>query len=757
MPEQKIELPVIGMTCANCAAAVERTLKKKTPGVTGATVNLATESAWIEFNPELTNLETMAAAVERAGYKLVLPAPEASAAEIKDAETRAREDEVRAQRRALIVGVGFTTPLFILSMARDFHLLGAWAHAGWVNWLLFSLATPVQFYTGLGYYVGGGKSLRNRSANMDVLVAMGSSMAYFYSVALLLAPGLGEHVYFETSALIITLIKIGKLLEARAKAGTAAAIKGLMDLAPKVAHLIGPDGQERDVPADTVKKGDVVAVRPGERVPVDGVVVSGRAAVDEAMMTGESTPADKAENDKVFGATVNLDGRIKVRATGVGAETALAQIVRLVREAQAGKAPIQRLADRVAAWFVPAIIGVAVLTFILWWAIGGAFTPAMIRMVAVLVIACPCALGLATPTAVIAGSGRGARMGILFKNAAALETAHRLRTVILDKTGTITQGRPVLTDWQPAGDDSDLALIAGAESGSGHPLARAVVAGAGERGAAAPEPQDFHSHAGFGVQARVEGKTVRVGKLDWVRELVGPTLLSAPRGDTPDWAAVESAASELAAAGKTVIAAAVEGRFAGLLAVADADKPGAREAVAALRRRGLAVIMLTGDNEVAARAVAARVGIERVIAGVLPDGKEAVVREESERAGPVAMVGDGINDAPALARADVGIAIGAGADVAIEASDITLVGGDLAGVDRAIALSQATMRTIKQNLFWAFFYNLALIPAAAGAFAGIAWLPDFLTRLHPATAAAAMAISSITVVSNSLRLSRRKA
>lgn len=732
------------MTCANCAAAVERALKKKTPGVLDANVNLATESAWIEFNPELVNLETMAQSVERAGYKLVLPALEADAAELKDIEAQAREAEVAAQRRALIVGIAFTAPLFILSMARDFGLLGAWSHAAWMNWVLFALATPVQFYTGLGYYIGGFKSLRNRSANMDVLVAMGSSVAYFYSIVVLLAPAIEHHVYFETSALIITLIKIGKLLEARAKAGAAAAIKGLMDLAPKIAHRIGPDREERDVPADQVRKGDLVAVRPGERIPVDGVVVGGRSEVDESMMTGESVPVDKAEHDSVYGATIALDGRLKVRATGVGAETALAQIIRLVREAQAGKAPIQRLADRVAAWFVPAIIVVAGLTFILWWVIGGEFTPAMIRMVAVLVIACPCALGLATPTAVIAGSGRAARAGILFKNAAALETAHRLRTVIFDKTGTITQGRPVMTDWLPA-EGADLALIAAAESGSAHPVARAVVAGARERGIAPPEPSDFHSHAGFGVEATVQGHTVHVGKPDWIRELGGPM----PPSSSAD-------AQRLATEGKTVIAAAVDGRFAGLLAVADAEKPGAAAAVAALRKAGLEVIMLTGDNEAAARAVAARVGIERVIAGVLPDRKEAVVREESEKNGPVAMVGDGINDAPALARADVGIAIGAGADVALEASDITLVGDDLFGVSRAIALSRATMRVIRQNLFWAFFYNVALVPAAAGVFAGVGWLPEFITRLHPAAAAAAMALSSITVVTNSLRLSRRK-
>jgi len=742
MTRRQVELPVVGMTCANCQAAVERTLVKKTPGVGSATVNLATESAWIEFDPQITDLDKIAESIDRAGYKLVVPAPGEGG---KDAEEIAREAEAKSQLRAFIVGVVFTAPLFALSMSRDFGLLGAWAHAAWVNWLLFTLATPVQFYTGWGYYVGGLKSLRNRSANMDVLVAMGSSVAYAYSVAVLLFPGAGEHVYFETSAMIVTLIKLGKLLEARAKGRAGAAIRELMDLAPKTARVIGKGGEEREVPADMVRPGDLVVVRPGEAIPVDGVVESGRSSVDESMMTGEPIPADKADGDKVFGATVNQDGRLKVRATGVGADTALAQIVRLTREAQAGKAPIQRLADKVAAYFVPAIIGIAIAVFGLWWVIGGEFAPAMIRMVAVLVIACPCALGLATPTAIMVGTGRGARMGVLFKNSEAVEVAHRITTVMFDKTGTITIGKPTLTDWAPANEKSgeeDLAGIASAESGSEHPVAKAVVEGARERGARITEPGEFESKAGFGVKAKVAGREVMVGKLDWIGEAA----------EVPD--RLKQLAEEHYSSGKTVIAAAVDGRFAGLIAVSDREKPGAGAAIAELSDLGVASVMLTGDNQRAARAMAGRVGIDRVIAGVLPSGKEEAVAAEREKSGVVAMVGDGINDAPALARADVGIAIGAGSDVAIEAGDVTLVGGDLIGVARAIKLSRRTMRVIRQNLFWAFFYNLALVPAAAGAFHAATWAPAFIRDLHPAMAAAAMALSSVTVVMNSLRLSR---
>ncbi|MHB9031365.1 MAG: heavy metal translocating P-type ATPase, partial [Candidatus Latescibacterota bacterium] len=496
-----IDLPVVGMSCANCAMAVERTLKRKVPGVEEAAVNLADESVHIIYDPSAASLDRMAEAVEAAGYQLVLP-EEGETAE--DAEQKAREEDVRRERRSFLAGIIFTIPLFILSMGRDFGLFGHWAHAPWMNWLFFLLATPVQFYTGRDFYTNGWNSIRNRSANMDVLVALGSSTAYFYSVAVMLVPGIGEHVYFETAAFIITLIKLGKLLEARAKGRASQAIRKLMDLAPAVAH-VEENGAERDIPADRVRRDAVVVIRPGERIPVDGVVVSGRSAVDESMMTGESIPVDKSPDDKVFGATINLQGRLKVRATGVGKDTALAQIIRLVRQAQGSRAPIQRIADRVSAVFVPVIITIALITLMVWWAVGGEFVPAMIRMVAVLVIACPCALGLATPTAVMVGTGKGAGMGILFKNSESLETAHMLTTILFDKTGTITEGRPALTDWVPLGEDGNdiidgkdiknsgkdrnyLCLAASAESGSEHPLSRAIVDGAKERGCTLSEP-----------------------------------------------------------------------------------------------------------------------------------------------------------------------------------------------------------------------------------------------------------------------------
>jgi Cu+-exporting ATPase len=749
LPEKTrhVELPVLGMTCTRCSAAVERTLNKKVPGVEAAQVNFATEIASIDFDPGQTSLEAMAQAVKDAGYELVLPT-EGEADDAPDAETQARQTEYQANLRAFVVGVAFTLPLFVLSMARDFGLVGAWSHAAWVTWLFLALATPVQFYTGGGFYSGGWKSLKNGAANMDVLVALGSSTAYFYSLALILFPSLGAHVYFETSAVIITLIKLGKLLEASAKGQASAAIKKLMDLAPKVAHLIDDGGQERDVPASQVRPGQTVAVRPGERIPVDGKVVGGESAVDESMLTGESIPVDKAQGDEVFGATLNQQGRLKVEATSVGADTALAQIIRLVRQAQGSKAPIQRLADQVAAVFVPAIIAIALITFGLWWALAGEFVPAMIRMVAVLVIACPCALGLATPTAIMVGTGKGASMGILFKNSESLETAQRLDTVMFDKTGTITQGKPMLTDWEPLGQSQEggleaLSLAASLESASEHPLARALVNGAKERGANISEPGRFEALSGYGVKGEVQGREVMVGKPAWFAE---QNLLTEEMAQRVE---------ELSSQGKTVMLAAVNNELLGLLAVADQKKEGASQAIAELKQMGLRPVMLTGDNRKAARAIAAEVGIEEVEAEVLPDRKEEVVRQAMQEGRLVGMVGDGINDAPALARAHVGIAIGTGADVAMEASDVTLVGGELSGVARAIKLSRATMRTIKENLFWAFFYNVALVPVAAGVLHTVGWLPAFIRDLHPVMAAGAMAFSSVTVVLNSLRLGHK--
>jgi Cu+-exporting ATPase len=743
MEMQRIELPIVGMTCARCSATVERTLKKKVPGVLSASVNFGTETASVEFDPTVTNTQAMAQEVEKAGYELVIPA---EGTDEQDAEQAARDRELRNQKRYFLVGLIFTLPLFAMSMGRDFFLLGDWAHAVWMNWLFFALATPVQFYTGWGFYTGGWKSVRGGSANMDVLVALGSSAAYFYSMAVLLLPGVGEHVYFETSAVIITLIKLGKLLEARAKGHASAAIRKLMDLAPKIAHVEDENEQEHDVPAEQVRPGQLVVVRPGERIPVDGVVVSGQSAVDESMLTGESIPVDKAVGEDVFGATVNQQGLIKIKATGVGSQTALAQIIRLVRQAQGSKAPIQRLADKVSSVFVPAIIVIAGITLGIWWMTSGEFVPGMIRMVAVLVIACPCALGLATPTAIMVGTGKGAGMGILFKNSEALETAHRLNKIMFDKTGTITKGEPTLTDWIPLGGDGKRALIlaASAEAGSEHPLARAIVDGARHWGLSLAKIDEFQAASGFGVEAHVMGQKVRVGKPAWFEN---NGALSQEVADL---------VQETSSQGKTVMLAEVEGRLVGLLAVADEEKGGAREAITELRGMDITPVMLTGDNEEAAKAIAEKVGIEQVVAGVLPDQKEQILRKAHDQSDIVAMVGDGINDAPALARSDVGIAIGTGTDVAMEASDITLVGGELSGVARAIKLSKATMRTIKQNLFWAFFYNAALVPLAAGVLHTVSWMPGLIRDLHPAMAAGAMAISSVTVVMNSLRLSRRR-
>jgi len=764
----RVTLPVTGMTCANCATAVERTLRRKVPGVAAATVNLAAESVTVEYESDTTGPEAMAAALSRAGYGLVLPRPDAAPA---DTEREARRRELRGQQRAFVVGAACSLPLLVLGMGRDFGLFGPWADAEWFPWLLGALATPVQFYAGASHYVHGWRSLRSGSANMDVLVALGSTVAYGYSLALLLLPGPRGHVYFETAALIITLVRLGKLLETRARGRASAAIRRLLALAPETAHRwlpadgrgddAGPaddGGREEDVPAAALRHGDLVIVRPGERIPADGVVREGNSAVDEGLLTGEPLPADKAPGDRVVGGTINQDGRLKVEITGVGAETVLARIVRLVQEAQSGRAPIQRLADRVAGIFVPLIIGIALVTFGLWWWLGGELAPALVRLVAVLVVACPCALGLATPTAIVVAAGLGAKHGVLFRNAEALERAHRLTTLLIDKTGTLTEGRPRVVAWQWPGDggpgapasDAQLRrhllmrLVAGAESASEHPLARAVVEAAREAGVAWPEPHAFTATPGRGVRAVVDGRAVLAGRVPWLAD------------SGIDTAPLAAGLARFEGDGLTVIAIAVDGRAAGLVALADRERPGADEAVAALQKLGLETIMVTGDNLRAAEAVARRVGIARVEAGVLPDGKAAVVRRYQASGRVVGVVGDGINDAPALASADVGIAMGGGADVAVESAEVTLVRGELAGVARAIRLSRATMAVIKQNLFWAFFYNICLIPIAAGALHSVAALPPIVRDLHPVLAAGAMAISSLTVVANSLRLGGKK-
>ena len=740
---QHIELPITGMTCANCAANIERALNKKLRGVTQASVNFATEHAAIDYLPAAVSIEEIVAAIEKAGYGAILPG---EGREGEDAEQIARQAEIRDQTRKFIVGVIFALPLFVLSMLRDFSLIGAWSHAVWVNWLFAGLATPVQFYTGWDYYVGGFKAIRNKSANMDVLIALGSSVAYFYSWTVLLFPVAGQHVYFETAAVIITLIKLGKLLEVRTKGKTGNAIRKLIGLQPKTAFIV-EEGQEKEIALSRVKKDMILVVRPGERVPVDGTVIQGQSAVDESMLTGEPLPVDKKVNDTVVGGTINGEGLLKFRATRVGQETALAQIIRLVQEAQGSKAPIQALADRVAAVFVPGVILIAFTTLGIWWGITGEFVPSMIRLVAVLVIACPCALGLATPTAIMAGTGKGAEKGILFKQAEALETANKLDTIVLDKTGTITEGKPAVSDLVVLNGDhmteeNLLKLAATVEQGSEHPLGKAIVKEAKARKIALSTFDNFQSYGGLGVEATISGQKARVGKPNWF--------------DTDILMSADENIQQLQAQGKTVMVVTIDERMAGLLAVSDQIKPDSAKAIESLHRQQLQVIMLTGDNPKAAKTIAEQVGLDEIHAEVRPEEKSLEVKKIMERGRRVGMVGDGINDAPALAQADIGMAIGTGTDVAIETADVILASGSLQGIPRAIAVSRQTVRTIRQNLFLAFIYNIILIPVAAGLLAPFESFPMMLRQLHPILAALAMAMSSISVVSNSLRLYRAK-
>jgi Cu+-exporting ATPase len=747
VPTATAELSLVGMTCANCANTIQRRLNK-VEGVLEASVNYASEKATVSYVPGAVTRDELVAAVRQAGYDVVERAAQDAP---EDAEAAARAAELRHQWTRLTVGVVFSLPLFVLSMARDFELLGHWAHEPWVNWLFLALATPVQFYVGWDYYVGAYKSLRNGSANMDVLVALGSSVAYFFSVAVLVAltlgsDRLGHHVYFETSAAIITLIVLGKLLEVRAKGRTSEAIKKLIGLQPKTARVVR-QGAELDIPIAELVRGDTVIVRPGEKIPVDGVVIEGYSAVDESMITGESLPVEKRVGASVIGATLNKQGLLKIEATKVGKETALAQIIRLVEQAQGSRAPIQRVVDQISAYFVPAVIGIALLTFAVWWASGAGLVPALTRLVAVLVIACPCAMGLATPTSIMVGVGKGAEVGILFKNSAALEQAHKLTAIVLDKTGTITVGRPAVTDVvlsSQAGLSRDelLRLAASAERGSEHPLGESIVRSAQEAGLALSAPAAFEGIAGHGIRAQVDGRRILLGNLRLMEQEQVALNGLAPK------------AEQLQAQAKTAMWLAVDGQASGLIGVADTIKEGSRAAVQALHDQGLLVVMLTGDNQATAQAIAAEAGIDRVLAEVLPGDKAAMVAKLQQEGYQVGMVGDGINDAPALAQADVGFAIGTGTDVAMETADVTLMRGDLRSVPQAIRLSKATMRNIRQNLAWAFGYNVALIPIAAGVLAPVAWAPDFLRQLNPILAAGAMAFSSVSVVTNALRLRR---
>lgn len=745
VPTATIEFPLLGMTCANCANTIQRTLNK-VEGVLEANVNFASERATVTYVAGLATRAEMVAAIRKAGYDVVEAESEA---ELEDAEAAARQAEIRHEWTRLTVGIIFTLPLFLMSMARDFSLAGMWTHANWVNWLFWGLATPVQFYVGWDYYRGAWKSLRNSSANMDVLVAMGTTVAYLYSVAVLLAKTmgtsiLGDHVYFETAAVIITLIVLGKLLEVRAKGRTSEAIKKLVGLQPKTARIVR-NGEEVDVPLAELVIGEEIIVRPGEKIAVDGEILEGRTAVDESMITGESLPVDKQPGDTVIGGTINKQGLLRFRATKVGRDTALAQIIRLVEQAQGSKAPIQRTVDKVSAYFVPAVIVFAVIVFAIWLASGAGFVPALLRLIAVLVIACPCAMGLATPTSIMVGVGKGAEHGILFKNSTALEQAHKLTAIVLDKTGTITKGEPSVTDIATSAQakferNELLRLAASAERGSEHPLGEAIVHSAQAEGLVLSKPLAFEGIAGHGIAAQVDGHNVLLGNLR-LMELEQVAL----NGLGPK-------ATQMQSEGKTAMWLSVNGQANAIISVADTIKDGSKEAVAAMHNLGLTVVMMTGDNEATAQAIAKEVGIDRVFAEVLPGDKAENVAKLQQEGYVVAMVGDGVNDAPALAQADVGIAIGTGTDVAMETADVTLMRGDLRSVPQAIALSKATMRNIKQNLVWAFGYNVALLPIAAGILAPFAWAPDMLRQLHPILAAGAMAFSSVSVVSNALRL-----
>ncbi|HEV2860486.1 MAG TPA: heavy metal translocating P-type ATPase [Pyrinomonadaceae bacterium] len=745
----RVDLAVTGMTCAACARRIERRLSKA-EGVADANVNFATSRATVHFDPARTGARQLVEVVRSVGYGAAFTQEGAAPAE------EARRAERRDLTRRFLVSASLGLPLLAVAMS---HGSVALFNVPWINWAQLALAAPVVFYGGAPFYKGAWAALRHGAADMNTLVATGTGAAFLYSLVATVAPRLvtatpaasshGEHaapVYFEAAAVIIALILLGRLLEARARGRASEAVRKLLGLQARTARVVRADGRHEDVPVEALSVGDEILVRPGEKIPADGVVTEGASAVDESMLTGESLPVEKGPGREVFAATVNRAGGFRFRAARVGRDTVLHKIVRMVEEAQGSRAPVARLADRISGVFTPVVICVAVLTFLVWFFAApeeARLATALVNAVSVLIIACPCALGLATPTAVMVGTGRGAEAGVLIKGGEALETAHKIRCVVLDKTGTITEGRPAVMDVLPAeGFDAEelLKAAAAAERGSEHPLGGAVVRRAEQSGVTLSAAENFQAFAGRGVEATVGGRRV----------LVGNAKLLSERGVSLD--DLEGRAGALAEEGKTPVYVAVGGRAAGLLAVADEVKADSRAAVEALKRLGMEVVMLTGDDGRTARAVARAVGVESVLAEVPPEGKAEEVRKLQREGKAVAMVGDGINDAPALAQADLGIAVGSGTDVAIEAADVTLVGGSLVGVVTAVRLSRRTMRVIRQNLFWAFAYNTLGIPVAAGAlypFTG--WL------LSPVLASAAMALSSVSVVANSLRLRRFKA
>lgn len=729
---EKAEFAITGMTCAACSTRIEKGLNKL-EGVTKASVNLALETASVEYSPSQIAPQDIAQRVEKFGYGAKLKSEE------KEEEQSYREKELSKQKGKFWFSFILSVPL-LWAMVSHFTFTSfiPLPHMLMNPWVQLALATPVQFVVGKQFYVGAFKALRNKSANMDVLVALGTSAAYFYSLySSLKSLGSSAHtdqLYYETSAILITLILLGKLFEANAKGRSSEAIKKMMGLQAKTAVVVR-DGAEVEIPVEEVQKGEVIFIKPGEKVPVDGEIIEGQSALDESMLTGESVPVDKNVGDKVIGATLNKNGFLKIKATNIGKETALAQIIKVVEEAQGSKAPIQRLADYISGIFVPIVVGIALLTFFVWyiWIAPGEFAQALEKLIAVLVIACPCALGLATPTSIMAGSGRAAEFGILFKGGEHLEATHKIDTILLDKTGTVTNGTPELTDVRIAqgykGNEL-LQLVASAERLSEHPLAQALVAGIKNKGIEIQDPLSFEAIPGYGVKATVQERELLVG----TRKLMNQYKVN-----------IDTALEEmtnLEQEGKTAMLVALDGKYAGMLAVADTIKATSKEAVSRLKEMGLEVMMITGDNRQTAQAIAMQAGIEHVIAEVLPEGKAEEVKKLQQQGKKVAMVGDGINDAPALALADIGMAIGTGTDVAMEAADITLMRGDLMSIADAIEMSRKTISNIKQNLFWAMGYNTLGIPIAA------------VGLLAPWVAGAAMAFSSVSVVLNALRLQR---